>query len=1712
MSSFRCEGLGEYLLRRYTASGFLLLIAVQSLGIAHASERVANNGASVGSTIPAVDRPSVVAAAAGAYDAASRLLMPHLIRHLAPIPAETFDASTARLARPVYVLGTPERIAYPKAPPRGSTRDPLAMRHHNNAASPVMLRVRPASQHLPIGEPLVPPIPHDAATSQAGAFSNTPHVFGAAQRRVAAAGSALSSPGPMASPLPGMIAASDAGTGITPYWNYQTRAIPGLGGAMVNVGTGNLILQSTDVDLPEEGLDLAFIRTYNSQSRHDANGDDGSEPSVFGNGWTNTYDAHIVYQASTGDISVYDENGARCDYQPNGNGGWIPCTGQHATLQPDPNSACSYWWTQKDGTAIWFRSDNPGPGCNFAVANDGRVYEIVGRNSNNKITFQYSFSGPEKTSNEITQIVVNHSDGHSLTMNFAKFSGINELATMTYPLPSHQGQLALIQYSYDTSGDLDEVDKPGNDAGSQVPGGHNVPAGDLPEIYGFQQPIQYACGPRATIGIWTNPSSPTDGACLHLDYDSNVRLTDWVVNGILNPQVGNQGVLQQGAPTTWSSFYTGNFVYGAGNNPPCSGTSSGTTTMCDTDGHSVVWTIDASDRVTMTQAATGKSSPSNLTTKQSWDSNDNLIATTDPSGNETDYAYDRTGNLTAIGLPPVTDVVGKGSFRPTWLYSYDTNNNVLAGCDPWYTDSLGKDWNGNPGPSDSLCPQTIGSQNSQGATVYQYDTSDTAEPSGKLIETFTPMGYYTKISYNAASEGGDFGLPTDRMGQTITQNDNSQIAVQAHLTYDTYGNVLTYGNSIGKWTTTYNNVNWPISATDPTGVTSYTCYNSDGSVSSATSALQYSFDGVSCGQNSTSYQHDVDGNVTLETRHYNSTRSSYNSGNTYKWYDGLDRLVAVELPADANIDNNNPTWTKYDYDLSQLGGSASLDVGGSGGVTGIVAYGNLYKTQRCFTSSCSWQTDFAVDFNGNAYDALDRPTARYQYSPTSTGTSKTPGTSPGPLSTWTLSYDQSEYLGLETAFKDPIGTRTSFTYDTLNRMQSKSFSDGTTPNVTDMYDLDGRIASLASSVGSETYAYDFDGRLTSYAEGGNVADPESLTYSYYANGWRSQLNISDPTASYHQPYYYNYRADGARLTLNYPSQQSFTWTYDNAGRELSQTDPQNGSTITPSGNPPAYTSYQIQPKTMNYDGTTGMLTTLSMPNGSQFTGITHDAEGEITGFGVNFPAFKPTSTMVSGVQYGYDRRGELNQTQSQSPSSNGYQLIQQLQFINGYPVCTAGFSCSGTIPSAGIDKNTGADLWIQSLTQLDSNGCSEPQQFSYDADGRQTYGFVGYTGPKCQNPSYGQLLADARTYDAEGHLVQDTCSYDQQYWTICGSGSSNSWGASGHLSKRGSYTAHWDGDSLLFITDSSHNVVQVNIEDLARRNAANGTLVVTDRDFAGTIAETHTNQFDSGLTAVQDYFSTFGLSRWGIPTISGQFPPNGSGPSAPILNMARTDGYQDGISAVTFQGVRTYDSNTQQWTTPDDFKGSTDDPMSQMPYLWNDNGPISHRDLSGFCSTTVYDKNGVPHTKDYGWCFQQLPASVAGDAPNTMDTKELIEDFQVRLRFAAGYNRYKCAKVGCISNATAACVNAMSVANGEDQAGRVAADDQTENAARSIGDVPGYKNDNLFPGNETRAAVRAQTATSVLGLLDYFHSMISLNASIHSYYQDHVMAMKLCPP
>jgi RHS repeat-associated protein len=150
-------------------------------------------------------------------------------------------------------------------------------------------------------------------------------------------------------------------------------------------------------------------------------------------------------------------------------------------------------------------------------------------------------------------------------------------------------------------------------------------------------------------------------------------------------------------------------------------------------------------------------------------------------------------------------------------------------------------------------------------------------------------------------------------------------------------------------------------------------------------------------------------------------------------------------------------------------------------------------------------------------------------------------------------------------------------------------------------------------------------------------------------------------------------------------------------------------------------------------------------------------------------------------------------------------------------------------------------------------------------------------------------------------------------------------------------------------------------------NASNSWYsMIYDRDQTGTSVNQH---FSVGASAgfsmlTVDNIHPFNKScsaKTSICSVSGTPPsPSVGGPAGPdpyqtpqalMLDATREDGYFDGT--LTIQGARAYDPNMNQWTTPDAYSGDVHDPMSQHPYMWNDNNPVQYSDPSGYESADI---------------------------------------------------------------------------------------------------------------------------------------------------------------
>jgi RHS repeat-associated protein len=261
------------------------------------------------------------------------------------------------------------------------------------------------------------------------------------------------------------------------------------------------------------------------------------------------------------------------------------------------------------------------------------------------------------------------------------------------------------------------------------------------------------------------------------------------------------------------------------------------------------------------------------------------------------------------------------------------------------------------------------------------------------------------------------------------------------------------------------------------------------------------------------------------------------------------------------------------------------------------------------------------------------------------------------------------------------------------------------------------------------------------------------------------------------------------------------------------------------------------------------------------------------------------------------------------------------------------------------------------------------------------------------------LSKATRSYETDNHIINQnipTLYSSSQSCTAASSGAAGiqpayTWGADGRPanysifsivnSTTANYSAHWDGDTLLYVAEQGGMVLYTEKLGFSINFGSGGMwpTLVYDRDFTGTAANSH---FSTGATFLG--FTTLNLENVrpytppafckGGPITSVecsgsssavQSPSAGgssygslqtSVPAAP-LDAKREDGYFDGT--ITIQGARAYDPNMNQWITPDAYAGDVHDPMSQHPYMWNKNNPVVYSDPNGYTSTVTVSGNNI---------------------------------------------------------------------------------------------------------------------------------------------------------
>ena len=444
-----------------------------------------------------------------------------------------------------------------------------------------------------------------------------------------------------------------------------------------------------------------------------------------------------------------------------------------------------------------------------------------------------------------------------------------------------------------------------------------------------------------------------------------------------------------------------------------------------------------------------------------YDSNGNVLSTTDPTGVTTQFTYDPTFNK----VTSIVDPLGNTS-----RFTYDTSGNLLTSTDADGNTSAYQ-YNAN-----GLLTQSTDALNQ--TTTFAYDYF------GNLTSTTDPLGNTTSYNYDGISRliltldalGRRTSFTYDPLGRLLTRTDAKTGLTT--FTYDPNGNLLSVKDARGNTTRfAYDVMNRLTTRTDALGHSDTRSYDTNGNLLTFTDRR---------GQTS-SFTYDNLNRLVGET---------YSDSTVGRTYDVLGRLAQVNDSASGVF--------SFAYDFAGRVNSSSTPVG-------TVNYGYDGRGQMASRQVAGQSTlAYTYDAAGNlASAALPQASANFTYNPRNQ-LSKI--TRPNGVSS-TFGYDSdARLLTLTHAAGASTLDAESYTYDAVGNRGGHSTRIGqsliTQPttnqynvnnqltlfgSISDSYDANGNLVQQGTA---PVYSWDSRNRLKSIVAAGQTTN---FTYDFAGN-------------------------------------------------------------------------------------------------------------------------------------------------------------------------------------------------------------------------------------------------------------------------------------------------------------------------------------------------------------------------------------------------------------------------------------------------------------------------------------------------------------------------------------------------------------------------------------------------------------------------------------
>ncbi|MGV8120484.1 MAG: DUF6531 domain-containing protein [Candidatus Xenobiia bacterium LiM19] len=594
--------------------------------------------------------------------------------------------------------------------------------------------------------------------------------------------------------------------GIKPFWPYDVNALGAGGKAMVNLWSGNLMVQHTDLTVPGRGLPVVIQRTYNSQS---------TRTGVFGKGWSSIIDTHLEFSGST--VTLVDAYGGEFVFtDPEADGGdkiYKAPVGRHSVFTKHADG--TYSERKKNNSTYYFNSD-------------GKLTKIRHRNINNYIEFTRNGSGKvtaiTEASGRTTQIEYNNgyvnriTDPQNRTVTYEHtFDGDDTRLTSM-----RDQELFQTSYQYNSDDRLSKVTNPRGNSISFTYDSNTHAAKVLDPL--FSVDYRYYKGQTRVSDSYGHlliyylndtgnitQSTDTLGYGTWLTWDNDRNITE--MKNARNQTTTMTYDAKGNVLTTANAYFTKTFTYDGSDNL--------TSVM---DGKNLTSTFQYEVSAIYPYGILKKViSPMGKTAEFSYDAFGQPLEVSNARGYATNYTFNDNGYITKV-----TDALNNEStitynnigeaqtstvpINGTTEYTYSARGLMTQVKTPLNnTTSMEYDGNGN---------RTKVTNAKGKSTQYSYDEDDRlvtvkdalskntlyTYENGRLATTKDPSGFTTSMDYDS----------NDRVIKRINAITTEFFA------YDELGNCTTKRTSHGDIKQTYDDINRLVGITMPGRTISYT--------------------------------------------------------------------------------------------------------------------------------------------------------------------------------------------------------------------------------------------------------------------------------------------------------------------------------------------------------------------------------------------------------------------------------------------------------------------------------------------------------------------------------------------------------------------------------------------------------------------------------------------------------------------------------------------------------------------------------------------------------------------------------------------------------------------------------------------------------------------------------------------------------------------------